>query len=356
MENVLSSKINAQINLFFYKARFLLLYIFFGVISLIIEFTFRNYFIALGFNHSYSTFLGVLIGILFAFWSNSKLNFKIPSPRLLKALFYFLIISFFSASIQFYLSKIFLVGSQNYEISRIIISGIIFLIGYIFHRKYSFINFKKVGVAIYADTAEDIEEINTKISHYPDFIHIDIVDETMKKDAAEVEIFRFETIKAYWPNTQIQTHIMSKDSSKWVSKVLPFSDVIYIHGDINQDINQLIKEIKIKGKLVGIALMITSDINDYIELLQKADYVLLLTIKHPGNSGQNFHSSAFNKIEQINNLSFRNQFVLCVDGGVNTSISKLINSECIVSGSSVLKHSDPIKQIMRLQTNNRYEN
>ena len=52
----------------------------------------------------------------------------------------------------------------------------------------------------------------------------------------------------------------------------------------------------------------------------------------------------------------KNQFVLCVDGGVNTSISKLIDSECIVSGSSVLKHSDPIKQIMRLQTNNRFEN
>ena len=355
MTNILSSKINAQINLFFYKARFLLLYIFFGLISLIIEFTFRSYFITLGFNHSYSTFSGVLIGILFAFWANSKLNFRIPSPRLLKALFYFLIISFFSASIQFFLSKIFLVGYKNYEVSRAIISGIIFLIAYIFHRKYSFINFKKVGVAIYADTTEDIKEINTKISHYPDFIHIDIVDKTMKRNATEVEVFRFETIKAYWPNTQIQTHIMSTDPSKWVSKVLPFSDVIYIHGDINRDINQIIKEIKIKGKLVGLALMITSDIKNYIELLKKADYVLLLTIKHPGNSGQNFHSAAFNKINQINNLSFRNQFILCVDGGINTSISKLINSECIVSGSAVLKNSDPIKQIMRLQTNNRYE-
>mgnify|MGYP001312991337 CR=1 FL=1 len=356
MENIFSDKINAQINSFLYKVRFLLLYIFFGVMSLLIEFIFRSYFIALGFNQNFSTFIGVIIGILFAFWSNSKLNFKIPSPRLLKALFYFLIISFFSASIQFYLSNVFLVGSHNYEINRIVISGIIFLIAYIFHRKYSFINFKKVGVAIYANSLEDIKEISKKISHYPDFIHIDIVDETMKDNAPEVEILRFETIKAYWPNTQIQTHIMSEDPTKWVSKVLPFSDVVYIHGDISQDINQLIKEIKIKGKLIGIALMITSKINDYIELLQKADYVLLLTIKCPGYSGQNFHSSAFKKIEQINNLSFRNNFILCVDGGIDTSISKLINSECIVSGSSVLKNTDPVKQIMRLQTNNRYEN
>tara|TARA_S200000501_G_scaffold97331_1_gene90662 strand:- start:489 stop:1559 length:1071 start_codon:yes stop_codon:yes gene_type:complete len=356
MEKVLSSKINARINLFFYKIRFLLLYIIFGVLSLIIEFTCRNYLITLKVNNNYATLLGILVGILFAFWSNSKLNFKIPSPRLLKALFYFLIISFFSASIQFYISNVLIVGNRNYEVSRIIISSIIFLIAYIFHRKYSFVNFKKVGVAIYADTEENIKDISSKISHYPDFIHIDIVDKTMKQNANDIEIFRFETIKAYWPNTQIQTHIMSENPSKWISKVLPFSDVVYVHGDINQDLNQVIREIRNMGKLVGIALKITSEINNYIKLLQKADYVLLLTIENPGNSGQNFHSSAFKKIEQINNLSFRSQFVLCVDGGVNTSISKLINSECIVSGSSVLKNSNPIKQIMRLQTNNRYEN
>ena len=108
MEQVLSRSINARINLFLYKFRFLLFYIIFGVLSLIIEFTIRNYLIALGFNKNYSTLFSVLIGILFAFWSNSKLNFKIPSPRLLKALFYFVIISFFSASIQFYLGRCFI--------------------------------------------------------------------------------------------------------------------------------------------------------------------------------------------------------------------------------------------------------
>ena len=112
-------------------------------------------------------------------------------------------------------------------------------------------------MAIYADAAENIKDINSKISHYPDFIHIDIVDKTMKDDAADVEIFRFETIKAYWPNTQIQTHIMSTNPSKWVYKVLPFSDVVYVHGDINQDISPIISEIRNLGKLVGIALRAT---------------------------------------------------------------------------------------------------
>ena len=57
----------------------------------------------------------------------------------------------------------------------------------------------------------------------------------MKENANDVEIFRFETIKAYWPNTQIQTHIMSEIHQNGYPKVLPFSDVVYVHGDINQD-------------------------------------------------------------------------------------------------------------------------
>ena len=178
----------------------------------------------------------------------------------------------------------------------------------------------------------------------------------MKKDAEQIEVFRLETIKAYWPDTQIQTHIMSTQPTNWVSKILPFSDVVYVHGESNQDNFEIVKNISRNGKLVGVALMISSDINDYIELLKKADYVLLLTINNPGKSGQNFHSSAFSKIEEINNLPFRNQFVLCVDGGINVSIASHINAECIVSGSSVLKNDYPSHQIMRLQTGSRFEN
>ena len=46
---------------------------------------------------------------------------------------------------------------------------------------------------------------------------------------------------------------MSTKPSKWVSKVLPFSDVVYVHGDINKDVRQVIDEIQ-NMKLVGIAL------------------------------------------------------------------------------------------------------
>ena len=47
--------------------------------------------------------------------------------------------------------------------------------------------------------------------------------------------------------------------------------------------------------------------------------------------------------------------MLCIDGGVNENIVNMLEAENIVSGSSVLKSTNPKRQIMRLQTLGRYE-
>ena len=126
MRGIFNDKIIVKLDFLVYRFRFLFLYIIFGILSLIIEFIIRNYLFSLGFSNQIATLTGLIVGILFAFWSNSKMNFKIPTPRLFKALLYFITISFFSASLQFYLSKILIIGNHNYEINRLFISGIIF--------------------------------------------------------------------------------------------------------------------------------------------------------------------------------------------------------------------------------------
>jgi len=228
-------------------------------------------------------------------------------------------------------------------------------LAYALHRKYSFRDFKKVGVAIYANGVENLEQIYGRISHYPDFIHVDIVDKSMSENAEDVKTYRLETMKAYWPNTQVQTHIMSYQPAQWLDQVLPYSDVIYIHAECEDDVESLIKKVKKSGKKVGIALTMTTKPEHVMELLKKADYVLLLTISNPGSSGQNFDTEGLERIKQINSLTFRNNFILCIDGGVNENIVGILEAENIVSGSSVLKNTDPKRQIMRLQTAGRYE-
>ena len=107
--------------------------------------------------------------------------------------------------------------------------------------------------------------------------------------------------------------------------------------------------------LIMIALTMATKIENVSGLLEKVGHVLLLTIQNPGSSGQKFDGAGLEKIGKINNLPFRNQFVLCVDGGVNEYIVGSLEAEYIVSGSSVLKSTDPKRQIMRLQTIGRHE-
>jgi ribulose-phosphate 3-epimerase len=235
------------------------------------------------------------------------------------------------------------------------ISSIVFIFAYGLHRKFSFKDYKKVGVAIYANGIENIEKIYTKVGLFSDFIHVDIIDKSINNKAKEVKTYKLETIKAYWPNTQIQTHIMSMNPEKWIDEVMPYSDVIYIHEESKKDIIKFFDKIKKNGKKAGLALMMTTKINDVINLLENADYVLLLTIPKPGESGQNFSEGALEKINIINSLKFRNKFILCIDGGVDESIINLLHAENIVSGSSVLNNVNPKQQIMRLQTSGRYQ-
>tara|TARA_B100001564_G_C20610569_1_gene657386 strand:+ start:317 stop:1387 length:1071 start_codon:yes stop_codon:yes gene_type:complete len=355
LNKIFSPYVNARLQNFLYRFRFLGLYIIFGFISLIIEFFSRNYFLHLKYNYYISTLFAVFLGIVFAFWANVQFNFKIPRSRRDRALIYFLFISSISGIIQWILIKLLLFDNLQYESGRLLISGLSFLLGYLLHRKYSFKDFKKVGVAVYANGVEDFHDIFNKIGSYPDFIHVDVIDNSMNPNAKEVKPYRLETMKAYWPGTQVQTHIMSMRPSIWLDQLIPHSDVIYVHAESEDNIEKLFNKIRASGKNTGLAITLDTNPHDIIELLKISDYVLVLTIPNPGFSGQRFDSRGFDLIRKINNLNFRNNFILCIDGGVNENIVNKLQAENIVSGSCVLKSSDPKRKIMRLQTLGRYE-
>ena len=330
------------------------MYTIFGFFSILVEILVRNQLIILDFNTTFSTVIAVILGIFFAFYANVNYNFKITKSRRNRALIYFIIISILSGLFQLTLGKTLKFENFSYETTRLIISGGVFIFAYLLHRKYSFKDYKKIGVAIYANSVENLEKIHKKVGYYPDFIHVDLVDTSMRKEVEDVKLYKLEMMKAYWPRTQIQTHIMSMKPEEWIDGVINYSDVIFIHDESDSDKRKLISKINSNGKKAGLALMMKTKINDVIELLKEVEYVLLLTISEPGKSGQKFNLNALNKIRELNALSFRNNFTLCIDGGINESIINLIHAENVVSGSSVLDSYNPKEKIMKLQTSNRY--
>jgi ribulose-phosphate 3-epimerase len=337
-----------------YKYRFFIGYVLIGVLSLVFEFIVLNFFNSIQNNQILNSLLSVIIGILFSFWCNVRYNFKISKSKRNRSLIYFLIISFLSYLIQvFFISKF---QSQiSYEKLRFLISGSLFWIAYIFHRKFSFKDFKKVGVAIYSNGVENIDLIYQKVNQYPDFIHIDIVDETFNKESKEVLSYKSEVIKGYWNSKFIECHIMSKNPKKWIREVIQNVNRIFIHCELNENIEELLKLIKENNCQSGIVIQNIDQLSVFEKYNGLIDSLLVLSIESPGYSGQSFKMDSLEIISKINNHKLRNQISLVVDGGVNNKNISLIKSENIVSGSYVNNSKDPIKNIMILQTSSQYE-
>tara|TARA_Y100001958_G_C21229259_1_gene554823 strand:- start:585 stop:1649 length:1065 start_codon:yes stop_codon:yes gene_type:complete len=344
-----------NINFFFYKKKHLILYTAIGFLSLIFELYIRKQIKLYISSNELFLHTSLIFGILFAFYFNIKFNFNVPKIYLKKSLIYFCLISICSYLLQYFFRNQIKLSNYSFEEARILISGGFFLIAYFFHTKFSFKDTRKVGVAIYANGYEDIKKIFNSIGPYPDFIHVDIVDQTMNQDALDPNLSKLEVVKAYWPNHLIETHIMSTDPLKLINKnILYFSDIIYVHNEIkNKD--KVINIIKEKKKIPGIVLHSIFDYPDIESCLKGFEQILILSIEKPGISGQEFNEKSYKLIERINNLQNRNRFSLCVDGGVKSKIINKFISEKVVSGSDVLNSQHPIRKIMMLQTVARYE-
>ncbi len=332
----------------YFKSRYLIVYILIGVISILFELQIRKILIIYSFDQFNASLISLPPSILLAFFLNINFNFKIQKKKIGGSFIFFVLISFSSLVLQFFLkAKINIFN--NYDLDRLFISGCCFLIFYFLHRNFSFKNYVKVGVAIYANGVEDIGKIFTKIGPYPDFIHVDIVDQTFLKKAKPVKSYKLEIIKSLWPDKEIHAHIMSKDPIKWIKKVRKYTNKIFIHFESGKDLKKLTRDYKDYKKFLGLAVSINTDFNEYKNYLYLFDNLLLLTIKKPGYSGQNFIKKSYNIINKINLYTKDRQFNLCVDGGINLKVAKEIKSEEIVSGSYILNSNDPMKTLLKLK-------
>lgn len=352
---ILDPEYQSLIVRFLYKNRFLFNYIIIGFLSICIElliFQALNSCLRLIF----AQILGFFTGVVFAFVLNVRFNFKVPSPKRRRAFILFVLVSCISLILTLSFRKLVLVYlNLDYGISRLISSGCLFFIGYILNRKFTFKGYKKVGVAIYSNGEENIKAIWEKIKAVPDFIHIDIVDDTFNAIAPRPAVYRIETIKAFWPKKEIHCHIMSKYPSKWIKEIVEFVDTIVIHYEVEEDIKTIISEIKKTNKKVGVCLLLETPIEVVDEICNDIDEIMLLAIEKPGWSGQKFNNQVLDKIDYLNKLKKGASLDICVDGGVNDQIIHLLNVGKVISGAFVLNNNNPIKKIMQLQTSSQYE-
>ena len=143
---------------------------------------------------------------------------------------------------------------------------------------------------------------------------------------------------------------MSKKPSKILKQVIDYSDTIFIHWEITENLNKLRKQIEAKNKKFGIAITLKTPPKKIIGILKKSSNLLILSIDDPGFSGQRFNLKAFKYIEYFNQVAFRSKFRICVDGGVDENIIKILNVDDVVSNSAILKSNNPAGEILKFQS------
>jgi len=355
MTSILNPDLSRRLVFLVYRSRFLVSYIVIGGLSILLEIIVFRGLEHLGMGRLAANVVGLATGIFLAYWLNVRFNFKVPVAKRNRAFYLFTIISTGSASINFLIKGQLQQLGWSYEMSRFVVAGTFFFLGYLLHRRFSFVDFKKVGVAIYANGLEDIKSIYDKIGTYPDFIHIDLIDDTFGVSASAPAAYRLEVIRAYWPHKEIQAHIMSRKPLQWIREIAPFVNSIFIHIEADGSIGEVLSLIRQLGKKAGICITMDTPIASAHRWIDSLDAIMLLTISTPGKSGQCFNTDALNRIREINHWPERRRFALCVDGGVTERNIGLLNVENVVSGSSVLNHPTPTRQIMHLQTSGSYE-
>ena len=167
-------------------------------------------------------------------------------------------------------------------------------------------------LSIQENVRENIEKLdNTTIN----FLHLDIMDGKFVPN----KTWDIDTIKPLIEYTKKpkDIHLMVEDVKSYIDKFKILNpEYITFHLEINEDIMCLINYIKKIGIKVGISIKPSTDINKILPYLEFIDLVLVMTVE-PGQGGQKFIEKVIPKVEQLNKLKEKHNFLIQVDGGIN---------------------------------------
>ena len=149
MTELLDSRLHASLSLRLYRHWFLARYCVFGFTSIVIELLVLRGLKHFGVPFFWAGMAGLFVGIFAAFWLNARFNFKVPTARRHRAFLLFVIISLASVGLNFGFKWRLVDSGFSYEKARFTSAGLLFLIGYGLHRRFTFTDRKKVGIAVF---------------------------------------------------------------------------------------------------------------------------------------------------------------------------------------------------------------
>ena len=205
----------------------------------------------------------------------------------------------------------------------------------------------KIIPSILATTEEEFEKLLRMVEPFVDRVHLDIGDGDFiptKTISGYEELIKMET------KVKFDVHLMvSRPEDQMYFWYKTKADRFLIHAETDHGHRNLIEQIHLNNRQVGLVLNPETQAEKMTELIDNIDFVQFMTV-HPGAYGGEFVESVVNKI-----LEFHGQYPsvpIFVDGGVNLeTVSRLvaIGVTTLVAGSYLINSADVGKAIAELQ-------
>ena len=176
-----------------------------------------------------------------------------------------------------------------------------------------------------------------------DMIHIDVMDGHFVPNLT----IGPPVIKALRNNTKLpfDVHLMISPVHKYIKDYADAgADIITIHPEATDNLEESINLIKKLNKKIGLSLNPDTPINIIKKFLPSIDLVLIMSV-YPGFGGQKFIPKVIDKIKELKNIKEKQniKFDIEVDGGIDFDNSKLVveaGANILVSGTTIFKNND----------------
>ena len=193
-----------------------------------------------------------------------------------------------------------------------------------------------------ADFSKLGSEIQNLEKAKADLIHIDVMDGHFVPNIT----IGPEVIKKLRKYTKLpfDVHLMISPVHKFIKNFAEAgADIITIHPEATNDLEESIKKIKSYNKKVGISLNPETSVDKVIDVLNLIDLVLIMSV-NPGFGGQKFIQKTLEKVKilrkEIDTKKLKTQIE--IDGGINFENSKAAikaGVDILVSGTTIFKEN-----------------
>ena len=176
-----------------------------------------------------------------------------------------------------------------------------------------------------------------------DMIHVDVMDGHFVPNLT----IGPPVIKALKDNSSVpfDVHLMISPVHKYIEAYAEAgADIITIHPEATDNLQESINKIKEFKKKVGISLNPKTKVDVIKQILGQIDLVLIMSV-NPGFGGQKFMPEVLSKIKELVNIREKEKlsFDIEIDGGIDFDNSKLAikaGANILVSGTTIFKSND----------------